>query len=237
MYRAGSKLAELFSDNVKPGCVWSSVGNTTSGCTKLLIGKNGSRCTGSGAGSASPRREELRKDGMALFEKGVQRTPEPIVIDLLGRHIKKNVGAAVLRPFGDIPKRHRATEPCSHEQAQSRTVVVLGLRISGKMLVDDIGDLHPLQERRDDSQRPVATAFDRGLVSVPSECHSHKMAKIPCVLLVLHGEWVLWYRGRRVVSGLFSGKCVMEDRSWTIFPAFAARIPSVRTMANEEPET
>ena len=120
---------------------------------------------------------EMSQDGMTFLEESIEGTSEPIVVEFFWRDVPQDVRARVLGPLAHVAEGDGRVQPRGHQQAQDGAVVVLGLRISRTMLVNDLDHVHTLDERKDDGQRAKATRFRFRLVSVPSErCHLRKMA-------------------------------------------------------------
>ena len=65
----------------------------------------------------------------------------------------------------------------TNELSQRAACKQYGLRIGGQMLIDDLRYAHPFQQRPDHGERAEVATLRRRLVSVPSECHAHKMRK------------------------------------------------------------
>lgn len=102
-------------------------------------------------------RRHAGEDGMTLGEEGVERTAEPIIVELVGGNAPQEFGAALLGPTGDIDQRHRLRQARAQEHAQHLTMGELELGIGRKMAIDDARHVHLFQPWRDDGQRSEVT--------------------------------------------------------------------------------
>ena len=118
------------------------------------------------------------QDGVSLGEHGVQGPPQPVVVDLFHWDVPEDIGAALCGPLGDVDQGHGVVQPGSDEQTEDRAVVVLGLRIGGQVLIDDLCHLHALQQGKDHGQGPQVTAICGRLVRIVGAHHVRNMANI-----------------------------------------------------------
>jgi hypothetical protein len=92
---------------------------------------------------ARDAQRDRRQNRMPLSEEEVQRFTQAIVRDLFDRNVPENIGSAFASPTGDVDQCHGTIQPRRREQAQHRAVVVLGLRIGGQVLIDNLRHAHP----------------------------------------------------------------------------------------------
>ena len=111
---------------------------------------------------------------MAFAEKRVERFAEPIVVEFFSGDVPEQFGAGIGGPFGNVDESEGAEHSSRDEYGEDVPVLEFGLRIGGEMLVDDLGDVHPLQQRRNNGKRSDVTSFDVGvgLISIP-RCSVH----------------------------------------------------------------
>ena len=121
---------------------------------------------------------QVRQDRMALVKEGVERTSQPIVVDLVHRHIPQYVRGAVCRPLGNVAQGCRLTQPRCQQQGQHLAVSKISPWIGRQMLIDDLCYFHPFQQRMDNCQRAEVARVGLMLVSVPGKRHRNKMANL-----------------------------------------------------------
>ena len=108
---------------------------------------------------------------MTLREESSQRSSQAIVVELLDRDVPEDIRSTVGGPGADVLQRHGVIEPRRNEQTQHAAMIELGLRIGGKVLIDNLRDLHPFQQRPEHRQRAEVAALGQRLVSIPRDGH------------------------------------------------------------------
>ena len=86
------------------------------------------------------------EDGMAVFEKGVERTAQAIVVEFVGGEVPEDVGAGPLRPGRKIDQGGRLAQPGGQQQAEDLAVGELPLGVGRQMAVDDAGDVELIEQ-------------------------------------------------------------------------------------------
>ena len=116
------------------------------------------------------------EDGVTLFEEGIERTSEAIVIPLFEGHVKDDMCESVLCPLGNVGERDGLMGASGDEDAEKFSVRRVRLIIDGEMLVDDLLDAHAFEERHDDRKPSEWLAFNVGVFSVPNPVHERSLA-------------------------------------------------------------
>ena len=116
------------------------------------------------------------EDGVTLFEEGIERTSEAIVIPLFEGYVEDDMGESVLCPLGNVGERDGLMGASGDEDAENCSVRKVRLIIDGEMLVDDLLDAHAFEERHDDRKPSEWLAFNVGVFSVPDSVHERSLA-------------------------------------------------------------
>ena len=119
-----------------------------------------------------------RENGVTLLEEGIQRPSEAIVVHLLERHVKEEVGASVFGPLAEIGKRDGLMSASRDEDTENFPMSKVSLRIGGEMLVNDVLDAHALEHGHDDREPTEWLAFDVGVFSVTESVHQRSMERL-----------------------------------------------------------
>jgi len=112
---------------------------------------------------------ERRENGMTLGKEGVECFAEPIVVEFFSGDVPQELGPGVFGPLGDVDESEWAKHPGGDEDGEDVPVREFRLGIGREMLVDDLGDVHSLEQRRNDGEGADVASFNVGvgLVSIP----------------------------------------------------------------------
>jgi len=105
---------------------------------------------------------DFGKDGMAVFEEGVEGTGEPIVVEFLGRNVAEIFNAVFASPFGDVYQSGRMMKSGKQQDVDDGAVGELGLRIGRDMAIDDAGQVELLEQGHENGKR---TEVNDGLLA------------------------------------------------------------------------
>ena len=119
-----------------------------------------------------------RENGVTLFEEGIQRPSEAIVIPLFEGPVKEDVGGSVFGPLADLGKRDGLMSASRDEDTENFPMSKVSLRIGGEMLVNDVLDAHALEHGHDDREPTEWLAFDVGVFSVTESVHKRSMGRL-----------------------------------------------------------
>jgi hypothetical protein len=108
---------------------------------------------------------------MTLLEEGIQGASQAVVVELVGGHVPKDVGAGLLGPGGDVDQSAGLTKAGGEQQSQDLAVGEFALGVGGKMAVDDGGEVELFQQRVEQGQRAEVDGLVRESRSMPGEGH------------------------------------------------------------------
>src|SRR5262249_44047567 len=115
---------------------------------------------------------DTSQDGVALVEEGIEGAAKAVVVELVHRDVPEDIGTGFLGPGGDVDQRGGAGEPSGEEQAEDLSVAEFELGVRRQMAVDNLRDLHALQEWTEQGQRTQVDDFFGAYGSIPGEAHT-----------------------------------------------------------------
>jgi hypothetical protein len=119
---------------------------------------------------------DVGEDVVPLVGEGVESAGEPVVVELLGRHVPEIFGAVLASPLLQVDEGEGLMEPSGQEDGENLAVRNLGL--GGEMPIEDGRDVEGFEEGPEDGQGPdgngVHGVFDQADVD---ECHSSSMKR------------------------------------------------------------
>jgi hypothetical protein len=110
-------------------------------------------------------------DGMALGEKGIQRSSQPIIVERVRGDVPEAVRPGAFGPSRDVDEGGGLTESGGEQKAENAPVRESQLRIGGQVAVDDGGQVEALEEWCDEGQGAKGQCLVGEGRSEPSVCH------------------------------------------------------------------